>query len=89
MRQASIFAICFAIVLAYATAASASTRLYCVCKTGPKTVLQHNNACEYHFKKPFKAKLLGSGKKPAKFCTATERKSFKAVMCKDLCAGRL
>jgi hypothetical protein len=89
MRHASIFALCLAVIVANTTAASASTRLYCTCKTGPKTVLQHNNACEYHYKKPFKAKLLGSGKKPAKFCTTTERKSFKATMCKNLCAGRL
>jgi hypothetical protein len=89
MRHASIFALCLAALLANTTAASASTRLYCTCKTGPKTVLQHNNACEYHYKKPFKAKLLGGGEKPATFCTTAERKSFKAVMCKDLCAGRL
>jgi hypothetical protein len=89
MRHASIFALCLAALLANTTAASASTRLYCTCKTGPKTVLQHNNACEYHYKKPFKAKLLGGGKKPATFCTTTERKSFKAVMCKRLCSGTL
>lgn len=89
MRIPSVFAICFTVILANATSASASTRLYCVCKTGPKTVLQHNNACEYHYKKPFKTKLLGSGKKPAKFCTTTERKSFKTLMCNKLCTGTL
>jgi hypothetical protein len=45
MRHASIFAICLAVFVANTTAATASTRLYCTCKTGPKTVLQHNNAC--------------------------------------------
>jgi hypothetical protein len=89
MRATSILGLCFAILLANATSASASTRLYCVCKSGPKTVLQHNNACEYHYNKPFKTKLLGSGKKPAKLCTTPERKSFKTLMCKNLCAGRL
>jgi hypothetical protein len=76
-----LFAACF---VTAAPDASAGTRIYCDCKSGKKTWIHHNYACEYHFKLPFKKSAAGYSK-PVNRCSGAQGDSFHTWMCKDGC----
>jgi hypothetical protein len=85
--RALVLALSIAVVATgLGTSASAGSRITCQCRSKPYTWIMGTNACEYHYKKPLKPTVSGTGFKPAKYCTAREDAAFRKMLCDEACS---